>query len=64
MNYRKELEKLGFIITKSYNQKHKNISSLKNVSYTIEKDNRKASFKTLKEAFSLIDLWHIITPNI
>ena len=62
MNYRKELEKLGFTIKKTYRQKG-NFSSLKNVSYTLEKDNRKASFKTLKEAFSFIDLWHILTPN-
>jgi hypothetical protein len=55
MNYRIKLENAGFKIKESYVKT--NIGSISNVTYSISKNGKAASFKTLKEAYSFIDFW-------
>ena len=54
MNYRSKLEKLGCEIKQTYMLRRNKIT---NISYTIKLKNKSYSFKTLKEAYNLIDLF-------
>jgi len=54
MNYRKKLEDMGCEIKQTYTMVK---AKKRNVTFSVTKNNSSYSFKTLREAYELIDLF-------
>ena len=54
MNYRKKLESMGYQIKETYSMRK---AKKRNVAFLISKNNKSYSYKTLKDAYELIDLF-------
>ena len=54
MNYRKKLESMGYQIKEIYSMIK---AKKRNISFLISKNNKSYSFRTLKDAYELIDLF-------
>ena len=56
MNYRNKIEKLGFEITTSYSRNRHSVTTW----YNVSKNGKTLAYKSLKEAYSIIDLFFIM----